>query len=76
VFPLIDQSSAKITIARYFLPNGTDISRKVDADGVYVSGGLKPDIEVTQDPNVEMTLGDPATDSQLKRALEVIASKN
>ncbi|MFZ4506266.1 MAG: S41 family peptidase [Fimbriimonas sp.] len=76
VFQLVDQASAKITIAKYFLPMTGDISRKVDEDGVYVSGGLKPDVEVELDPNAgEIVPGDPKTDNQLRKAIEVVLSK-
>lgn len=69
---LADMSSAKITIARYFLPSGEDISRRVDEEGQYLSGGLAPDIEVELEMTPETTMGDPETDNQLKAALEFI----
>jgi carboxyl-terminal processing protease len=72
---LRDQSSAKITIARYFLPNGEDISRKVDEDGQYVSGGLQPEVKVELDLDTVVTIGDPESDSQLQKALEIIRAK-
>jgi carboxyl-terminal processing protease len=77
VFELKDQSSAKITIAKYFLPSGVDIGRKVDEDGQYLSGGLIPDISVEVDPDKleEMEAGDPAKDPLLKRAIEFIQQK-
>ncbi len=75
VFQLIDGAGAKITIAKYYLPGGQDISRKVDADGQYVSGGLEPDVEAPLDFDLNPTLGDPKTDSQLQRAIEFIRSK-
>ncbi len=74
---LIDGASAKITIAKYFLPSADDISRKVDVDGQYVSGGLHPDIEVKIDETKPFSfsdIGDPLKDPQLKRAIEVILS--
>jgi carboxyl-terminal processing protease len=75
VFSVVDQASAKITIARYYLPSGRDISRKVDEDGEYLSGGIAPDIVKALDLNADTLLGDPKKDSQLAKAIEVIASK-
>ncbi|RYG22744.1 PDZ domain-containing protein [bacterium] len=75
VFPLIDNSSAKVTIAKYYLPSSGYIGRKVDEDGVMVSGGLEPDVKVTLTTDVLVTLGDPKTDNQLAKAVEVIQSK-
>lgn len=72
VFPLIDRSAAKITIARYYLPSGEDISRRVDADGAYISGGLKPDVEVELEMSPTTKIGEPAHDSQLRKAVEII----
>jgi carboxyl-terminal processing protease len=76
VFKLEDGSSAKITIAKYYLPNFEEISRKVDDYGQYVSGGINPDIISEFNPDdADITLGDPKTDPQLKKAIEVIQSK-
>ena len=75
VFSVVDQASAKITIARYYLPSGRDISRKVDEDGEYLSGGIAPDIVKALDINADTLLGDPKKDSQLAKAIEVIAGK-
>jgi carboxyl-terminal processing protease len=75
VFPLVDNSSAKITIARYYLPNGEDIGRKVDADGVKTQGGLTPDVPVELTTSSLVTFGDPTSDNQLAKALEVLKSK-
>jgi len=75
VIPLIDSASVKLTIARYFLPSGRDISRKVDEDQQYLSGGLQPDVKVTLDPAAEIILGDVKTDTQLQKALELIRNK-
>lgn len=76
VIQLAGRSSAKITIAHYALPSGDDISRKVDEDDQYLSGGIKPDIEVeiSLEPNV--AIGDLATDNQLQKAVQVIRDKN
>lgn len=75
VFKLKDRASAKITIAKYMLPSGADISRKVDEDGQYLSGGIKPDIEVSNDPNNPPVIGDPKTDEPLKAAIDLLRSK-
>jgi carboxyl-terminal processing protease len=75
---LIDGASAKITVAKYFLPSAEDISRKVDADGQYVSGGLKPDVIAKIDetkPFDYSSIGDPVKDPQLKKAIDVILGK-
>jgi carboxyl-terminal processing protease len=73
---LVDGSSAKITIARYFLPGGEDIGRKVDDDGQYISGGLQPDVKVDLDLDKNVTPGDLKTDTQLQKAVEIIRQKN
>ncbi len=75
VFSLFDHASAKITIARYDLPSGTDISRRVDEEGSYVSGGLMPDVEVPLDKPLTAELGNPASDSQLRKAMEIVLAK-
>lgn len=76
VYALIDGSSAKITIARYFLPGGSDIGRRVDADGQYISGGLLPDVKAKVNEDAPFLYGDPKGDAQLAKALEVIRTKN
>ena len=75
---LIDGSSAKITIARYYLPSERNISRKVDEYDEYVSGGLEPDVKVEMqypDPKKRVFPGDPSTDPQIAKAMEVIQAK-
>ena len=72
VFPLIDRSSAKVTIANYYLPSGEFIGRKVDEDGVYVSGGLIPSVNVELDTTGEIEFGNPAKDNQLAKAIEIV----
>lgn len=74
VFPLQESASAKVTIAKYYLPRGADIGRKVDEFGAYLSGGLLPDVPVELDLDVE-ALGDFNTDNQLKKAIEVVKQK-
>jgi carboxyl-terminal processing protease len=76
---LIDGASAKITIAKYFLPSGEDIGRKVDVDGQYMSGGLKPDVEVKIDEGRQFSFsdfGNPQRDPQLKKAIDVLIGKS
>jgi carboxyl-terminal processing protease len=76
VFPMVDNSSAKITIARYYLPMTPFIGRKVDEDGVFLSGGLEPAVKVDLDwDKTEPLLGDPKRDSQLARAIQVLQDK-
>lgn len=76
IWHLRDESSAKITIGRYFLPGGDNIGRKVDEDGVYVSGGIEPAIKVDLDPDdTTIEIGNPKSDTQLQKAIEFINSK-
>lgn len=75
VIPMVDGASVKVTIAKYFLPGGEDISRKVDEDGQYISGGLDPDVKVELDWNKTPVQGDPKSDSQLQKAIEVLKDK-
>jgi carboxyl-terminal processing protease len=76
VFPLVDEASAKITIAKYFLPNGEFIGRKVDSDGVFLTGGLEPTVKVSLDLDKDVTIGDPKSDSQLARAIQFLKDKS
>jgi len=76
VWPLTDGSSAKITIARYYLPSGQDIGRKLDEYGEFKTGGLDPDIRVDMDGfDQNLTLGVPARDPQLQKAIDYILSR-
>jgi carboxyl-terminal processing protease len=75
VFPLVDQSSAKITIAKYYLPTTPFFGRKVDEDNVFVSGGLIPHVQVELDLDKDPEIGNPKSDSQLQKAIEVIQQK-
>ena len=75
VFKLKDNASAKITIAKYLLPSGLDVGRKVDEDGQYLSGGIKPDVVVELDYDKQVVVGDPKTDTQLKAAIEILKTK-
>ena len=72
VFPLVDQSSAKITIAKYFLPVTPFFGRKVDDYGTFVSGGLEPDLKVELSNNPDLAFGDVKTDNQLQKAITLL----
>jgi carboxyl-terminal processing protease len=72
VFNLADRSSAKVTMARYYLPSGRNIERKVDEDGQYLSGGLKPDVAASLDLEASSVLGEPGNDSQLDAAIQEV----
>ena len=64
VIPLSDGSAVKITVAKYFTPNGTDIHKK----------GIEPDYEVElPDGRTNAVNLDRAVDTQLDKAEEVIA---
>lgn len=76
VFPLVDRSSAKITIARYYLPITPFFGRKVDDDGTFLSGGLEPQVKVDLDYNKDPILGDLKSDSQLQRAIQFLKEKS
>ncbi len=69
-FPVFEGALAKITIARYYLPSGANISRKQTEDGEYISGGIKPDVEVALASDA--VIGDPATDNQLQAAIRAL----
>ncbi len=72
---LKDMSTAKVTIARYYIPGGENISRKEDEDGIYQSGGLKPNYDVQLPKDKPFERGNPAKDAQLAKAIEVIETK-
>lgn len=73
VVVLDDGAHAKITIARYYLPNGDMIQRVETENGEYAQGGIKPAAEVKLDRGV--TPGDPNKDNQLRKAAELILEK-
>ncbi|MHB8636038.1 MAG: S41 family peptidase [Fimbriimonadaceae bacterium] len=75
IFPMTDGAGVKVTIARYYLPTTPYFGRVVDADGTYIKGGLQPDVPVKLDPNVEPVAGQPKTDAQLAKAIEVLTAK-
>jgi carboxyl-terminal processing protease len=74
-FQLKDGGLLKVTIARYYLPSGQDIGRRVDDDGQYLSGGIDPDVPCELNYDLIPTFGDIKTDSQLMKAVEVLNSK-
>lgn len=64
VMPLSDGSAVKLTIAKYFTPNGNDIHGK----------GIEPDYEVELPDKKESAVNiDREDDTQLQKAQEVIA---
>ena len=64
VIPLSDGTAVKLTIAKYFTPNGNDIHKK----------GITPDYEVElPDGKASAVNIDRADDTQLQKAQEVIA---
>jgi carboxyl-terminal processing protease len=70
---MADGSQIKLTIARYYLPNGESIQRRETDEGEFISGGIQPDFEVTKDRLA--VNGDLNTDNQLRKALSIIRSK-
>lgn len=72
---LLDNSSVKITIARYLLPSGRDIGRKMDEDGQFLSGGLQPDVKIELPLDKPVVLGEPGSDGQLQAAIELLQKK-
>jgi carboxyl-terminal processing protease len=75
VVTMSDGSSAKITVAKYYLPSGQNVDRTTDEDGTYLSGGIAPDVVVPLSLNPKTQMGDPEFDNQLAKALEIIKSK-
>ncbi len=75
VFQQSDGAGVKVTLAKYYLPKQGALSRKVDEDGTYISGGLKPDVAVDPDPDQEFESGNPAKDNQLAKAVEVLLKR-
>lgn len=71
LFQLDDGSCLRLTTALYFPPKHYDINYKQDEDHNRIpgTGGLVPDIEVTQDLNSWKGLNDKAHDRQLQAAL-------
>ncbi len=63
IMPLEDGSAVAITTAKYLTPSGTDIHKK----------GIEPDVRVESTENFDPN--DPATDVQLKKAVDVLKVK-
>ncbi len=59
---LPDNTSLKVTVARWLTPNGTSIS----------GGGIKPDVEIKMGPEDEKKL----IDTQLEKAAEILLKKS
>jgi len=70
---MADGSQIKLTIARYYLPSGQSIQRRETDDGEFISGGIKPDIEVEKDRLA--VNGDLATDNQLREGVKTLLKK-
>lgn len=70
---LPDGAEAKITIGRYYLPNGESVQRIEGENGEYLDGGIKPDLSVEFKRGG--VAGDPVKDSQLSAAIDRILSK-
>lgn len=63
VSPLKDGSAIAVTTAKYLTPKGRDINKV----------GVKPDIKIESPEMAE--LGDPAVDTQLAKAVEILKEK-
>jgi carboxyl-terminal processing protease len=75
VFSQRDGAGIKMTIAHYFLPKSGALSRKVDEDGAYISGGIQPDIKVLLNPDIEFEAATMDKDAQFAKAVDVINGK-
>jgi carboxyl-terminal processing protease len=65
MLPYKDGTALKVTISKYFTPNGEDIHKK----------GVKPDLEVLYPQDLLEKPYDRATDPQFSKALEIIKGK-
>ncbi|WP_234123378.1 S41 family peptidase [Clostridium hydrogenum] len=65
VFDTGNGTQLKVTISKYYTPNGENIHHK----------GIKPDIEIKYPDNLKNLPYDRDTDPQFKKALEIIKSK-
>mgnify|MGYP001193140472 CR=1 FL=1 len=75
MYGLNNRAAVKVTVAKYFLPSNTDIMRKLDENGQYLSGGLKPDVEVKLGLGPNTVMGHPEKDNQLKAAIDYVLSR-
>ena len=67
IFPLKDQSAVKVTISKYYTPNGISIQ----------GTGIQPDVPVELPEELKKTVSQikEEEDTQLKKAIEVITEK-
>ncbi len=72
VFSQRDGAGIKMTIARYYLPKSGALTRKVDEDGAYISGGIQPDVKVDLNPDIEFEAATMDKDAQFAKAVEMI----
>lgn len=70
---MADGSQIKLTIARYYLPSGQSIQRRETDEGEFISGGIKPDVEVEKDRLA--VNGDLTTDNQLREGVKILLEK-
>jgi carboxyl-terminal processing protease len=75
MYGMNNRAAVKVTVAKYFLPSNTDIMRKLDENGQYLSGGLKPDVEVKLGLGPNTVMGHPEKDNQLKSAIDYVLSR-
>ena len=75
VFSQRDGAGIKMTIAHYFLPKSGALSRKVDEDGAYISGGIQPDVKVELNPDIEFEAATVDKDAQFAKAVDIINRK-
>ena len=75
VFSQRDGAGIKMTIAHYFLPKSGALSRKVDEDGAYISGGIQPDVKVELNPDIEFDAATMDKDAQFAKAVNIILGK-
>ena len=65
-YPLGDGSAVKLTVEKYYTPNGNDIHKK----------GIAPDVEVKEETDVENSSDSKNDlDNQLEKAIEVLKEK-
>lgn len=66
LFPLPDGTAVKMTIAKYYTPNGNDIHKV----------GIEPDVEVELDDSLrQKSVITRSEDNQLQKALEILEGK-
>lgn len=66
IIPLDDGTAVKLTISKYYTPNGTDIHQK----------GIEPDVEVELDESLKNKVSIPEEeDNQLQKAIEILREK-